>query len=67
MKKGDDGKPVHVMTYQTFILPKAEMESFEQSLAIMLKQTNKFDRLKMNADATPEWTFFNRNPGDATE
>jgi hypothetical protein len=67
MKRGDDGQPVNVMTYQKFILPKREMESFEQNIDIMLKQTNKFDRLKMNADATPEWTFFNENPGDASE
>jgi hypothetical protein len=49
--------PVNVLTSQEFNLPKSELESFRSSVEIMMEQTRKFDRMKMNADATPEWTF----------
>jgi hypothetical protein len=67
INKGDKGSPVNVLASQEFILPKNEMESFKTSIEIMMDQTRKFDRLKMQADASPDWTFFNKNPGDAKE
>jgi hypothetical protein len=61
MKLDEELGPVNVMASQKFILPQDEMTSFKTSIGIMMDQTRKFARLKMQADASPDWTFYNED------